>query len=71
MDGLRALEDELGAAPPRGVGERLSDEALERLAAEIRRARREQRAALEDASERALDHVPRLLRGIVRRVVGA
>jgi hypothetical protein len=60
------LAEELGAEPPEG----LTPAQRERLAGEIRRARREQRIALAEASERALDHVPRLLRGIVRRVSG-
>lgn len=70
MDGARALEETLGAPPPAGVVQALDDAELDRLAGTIRAARRAQRAALAEAADEALDHVPRLLRPAVRRVVG-
>lgn len=70
MDGARALEETLGAAPPAGVVEVLTDAQLDRLAGAVRAARRAQRRALAEAADEALDHVPRMLRPAVRRVVG-
>ena len=68
---MEELSTELGAAPPPGIVAALSDAELERLTAVIRGARRDQTEELRQASEKALDHVPRVLRGIVKRIVGA
>jgi hypothetical protein len=66
--GLRALEAELRASAPEGV-KRLSEAQLHDLAAAVRDARRRQAAELTAAGEKALGHVPRLLRTPVRRVL--
>jgi hypothetical protein len=66
--GLRALEAELRASPPRAV-KQLSQEQLQDLASAVRDARRRQAAELAAAGEKALGHVPRLLRAPVRRVL--
>ncbi len=47
----------------------LSPEHRQHLATLIRAAKQRQRAALADSTERALQHVPALLRGVVRRVL--
>jgi hypothetical protein len=65
--GLRALGDELRADVPEGLRE-LTDEQLTDLAAAVRDARRRQAAALAQAGERAFGHIPRLLRGPIRRL---
>lgn len=66
---LQALRKQLGDTPPPGV-RRLSDEALLDLAAAIRDAGRRQAVALDQAGERALERIPRFLRGPVRKVAG-
>ena len=66
-----ALRAELGAPPPKGLAAQLSDEESERLATTIHAAREHQRAALAQAGEAAFNHIPRLLRGPIRRLVGA
>jgi hypothetical protein len=66
---LKELAAELRAAPPEAL-ERLDDAQLHDLALTIRQARRRQAEELAAAGERALGHIPRLLRGPVRRVVG-
>ena len=68
-DGLKALADELRNTPP-GALSQLSDAQLHGLAAAIRDARHRQADELAAAGERALSHIPRLLRAPVRRVVG-
>jgi cytochrome c553 len=68
-DALSALREQLGAAMPDGLSE-LSDHELRHLAAAISEARHRQAQALAEAGERALGHIPRLLRGPVRRIVG-
>lgn len=67
--GREALAEALGATPPAGVGT-LADEELGELAAMVRAARTEQRRELQEALHAALDHLPRPLRGPVRRVFG-
>jgi hypothetical protein len=67
---IQALRKQLGDAPPLGLST-LSDEQLRDLAAAIEDARHRQAAALEEAGERALARIPRLLRRPVRKVVGA
>ncbi|HEX8976935.1 MAG TPA: hypothetical protein VF781_10520 [Solirubrobacteraceae bacterium] len=66
---LEALRAHLGDAPPAGLRS-LPDVHLADLADAISQARRHQREALAAAGDRALSHVPRLLRGPIRRVVG-
>ncbi len=64
------LEEVLGAEPPPGLAAAVAPEELDRLAAYVREARREQRRAIARAGEEALGHVPRVLRPAVRKVVG-
>ena len=66
--GLKALEAELRGKAPAGLC-RLSDEELRDLAEAIRSARRRQAADLAAALEESLSHIPKLLRGPVRKVV--
>jgi hypothetical protein len=68
-DGLRALQAELRAVPPAGLAS-LSNEQLNDLAAAVRDARRRQAAELQAAGDQALRHIPKLLRGPIRKVVG-
>lgn len=65
----RALEAQLDTKVPKGVAA-LSEEDLQDLADAVRAARRRQAAALAEAGERALNRIPRLLRGPVRKVAG-
>jgi hypothetical protein len=67
-DAKRELRAELGAAPPKGL-DALSDEQVADLAGALRTSRERQSAALEEAMEDALRHVPRLLRGPVRKMM--
>jgi hypothetical protein len=66
---LRGLEAQLGARAPEGLA-RLDAEHQRDLLAAVQEARRRQAAELEAASEQALRHIPRLLRGPIRRVMG-
>jgi hypothetical protein len=68
-DALTGLRSQLGAGAPDGLAQ-LSDEELRDLAAAVGDARHRQARALAEAGERALGHIPRLLRGPVRRIVG-
>jgi hypothetical protein len=68
-DGLRALEQELGGDVPLGLAE-LHSEHLQDLADAIAQARRQQAAEIAAAGDRALSHVPRLLRLAIRKVAG-
>ncbi len=63
-----ALDDELGGRVPDGL-ETLTDEELTSLAGVVRDAKRRQSQALDGAIEQALDIVPRLVRGPVRKVL--
>jgi len=63
--GLRALEGELRAKPPAGLGA-LNAAALEDLAEAIAGARRRQAEELARAGDQALRNIPRLLRGPIR-----
>lgn len=65
----RALEEQLGAKLPKGVGA-LAEDELEDLAEAVRAARRRQAHALAEAGERALSRIPRILRGPVRKAAG-
>ena len=66
---IKALTKQLGQQPPAGV-KALPEDELRELEAAIAEARHRQAAALEEAGDRALDRIPRLLRGPVRKVVG-
>jgi hypothetical protein len=66
-EGRKLLERELGMAPPAGLNE-LDDDQLAALAAAVREAKRGQAEALRKAADRALGHIPRILRGPVRAV---
>lgn len=65
----QALEAQLGASVPPGVRV-LSETELKDLAQAIQSARRRQTASLAEAGDRALNRIPRLLRGPVRKIVG-
>ena len=65
-----ALRDELGSAPPAGVVEALSEAEADDLANALADARRRQAAELRAAVHGAYDHVPRLLRGPIRKIFG-
>lgn len=62
-----AVERELAASPPSGLG-RLTPEQRDDLAGAIREAKRRQAAALAAAGEQALALIPRLLRRPIRRL---
>jgi hypothetical protein len=66
-EGRKLLERELGSTVPTEL-KQLGDADLADLAAAIRAAKRAQAAALAAAAERALGHIPRILRGPVRAV---
>jgi len=66
---LAQLAGELGASPPAAVAA-LSEAELEDLAGAVRDARRRQAAALARAGDEALGRLPRIVRGLVRRVIG-
>jgi hypothetical protein len=68
-DAFDALRAQLGGPPPEGL-KQLKPEDLRDLSAAVRTARRRQAQALTQAGERALAHIPRLLRGPVKRIVG-
>ncbi len=65
---VRALEAELGAAAPDGL-RALSDAQLDGLADLLREAKRRQSGALESAIDEALEIVPRMVRGPVRKIL--
>lgn len=67
--GLEALRAQLGDDVPAGLGQ-LSETQLHDLADAIHSARRRQAQAFAQAGERALDRVPRLLRGPIRKIAG-
>ena len=67
-EGLKALEAELRATIPDGV-RAIGDERLKDLAGAVTAARHRQTAALAAAGNQALGHVPKLLRGPVRKIV--
>lgn len=62
-----SLEEELRGPVPDGLRE-LTDEQRDDLADAITDARRRQAAALAEAGEQAFGHIPRLLRGPIRRM---
>jgi hypothetical protein len=65
---LEALRKQLNGEVPAALRE-LEPEHLEHLASAVHEARRRQGQALAQAGERAFSHVPRLLRGPIRRIV--
>ena len=68
-DALNGLREQLRGDVPPGVT-KLSDDDLRDLAHAIADARHREGEALAVAGGRALDRVPRLLRGPIRKVVG-
>ena len=68
-DGLTSLTEQLRECPPAGVGG-LEDVHLAHLASAIHSARQRQAQQLQAASAQALDRVPRVLRGPVKKIVG-
>lgn len=68
-DAYSALRAQLGDGIPEAV-RALAEDDLRHLAEAMQDARRRQAQALAEAGERALGHIPRLLRGPVRRIVG-
>ncbi len=68
-EALEALESQLRAKPPEGLSS-LTGEELEDLAGAVRKARHRQAAELQAAGEKAFGHIPRLLRGPIRKVMG-
>jgi hypothetical protein len=62
-----SLEDELPGPMPDGL-RGLTEAEREDLAEAIRDARHRQAAALAEAGEQAFGHIPRLLRGPIRRM---
>jgi hypothetical protein len=63
------LRAELGADPPPGLIASLEPEALDALTAAVRDAKARQRAALDQAGNDALSHLPGLVRKAVLRVL--
>jgi hypothetical protein len=68
-DALSALQQQLGAAPPNSLGT-LKPDDLQDLADAVLAARRRQTHELAAAGDAAFGHVPRLLRGPIRKVLG-
>ena len=68
--GLEALRRELGGRPPKGVAA-LGDGDLRTLAEAVDAARAEQRRAMAEAGEAAFNHIPRLLRIPLRKLIGS
>jgi hypothetical protein len=66
--GLRSLETELGGRAPDRL-EALSDEQLSEFSGLLRAAKTRQSDALQSAVEQALEIVPRMLRGPVRKIL--
>ncbi len=64
----RLLGPELGGNVPAGL-DALSADELDHFAGMLRVARRKQSQELEAAVEQALDIVPRLLRGTIRKIL--
>jgi hypothetical protein len=68
-DAFSALSAQLGATPPESLRE-LTEDELRDLGAAVADARHRQAAALAQAGDRALSHIPRLLRGPIKRIAG-
>lgn len=69
MSGHPALRRELGSAPPAAF-ETLTAQDGDRLAEALKAARLRQQAELDQALTRALEYVPALMRGPVRKILG-
>jgi hypothetical protein len=69
VDAFTSLSAQLRGPAPAGLRE-LSEDELADLAAALADARHRQAAALAEAGDRALGHIPRLLRGPIKRIVG-
>lgn len=67
--GVQQLREELRAEPPEPIAA-LGDEQLRHLAGAVRKAREHQSAELHDAVDSAYDHLPRLIRIPVRKLLG-
>lgn len=68
MSAVENLTHQLGAQPPAGLT--LSDVDRQQLADLIRTARKTQGEELQESLEKALEIVPRPLRGTARKVMG-
>jgi hypothetical protein len=67
-NGVRALESELGGRAPDGL-EALGEAQLRAFTDLLREAKRRQSEALQAATEEALEIVPRMARGPVRKIL--
>jgi hypothetical protein len=67
--GLERLSHQL-REPPGAAISALDDEHLAHLAGALHDVRVRQAEALASAAEQAMNHIPRLLRGPVRKIVG-
>lgn len=67
---LGELESQLRAKPPKSLGS-LSDDELADLVKAVRESRHRQAAELQAAGDKAFRHIPRLLRGPIRKIMGA
>lgn len=67
--GSTRLASALGARPPDALGD-LAPKDLADLAKALEQARSRQSVELDDAIRGSLDHIPRLLRGPARRLLG-
>lgn len=67
--GRDPLREQLGVTPPAGL-DVLEPAQRAALAKALRTARRDQSEALDQALAGALDHVPGMLRGTVKRMLG-
>ena len=68
-DAFTTLSAQLRAPVPDALRE-LSDDELADLSSAVADARHRQAAALAEAGDRALSHIPRLLRGPIKRIAG-
>ncbi len=68
-EAIAELRAQLRADPPPSLGA-LTSEKLSDLTAAVRDARRRQAAELQAAGDKAYGHIPRLLRGPIRKIVG-
>jgi hypothetical protein len=68
-EAIRALEGQLGGSAPKGL-RFLTGAELEALGEAVRDARHRQAAELQAAGEKAFGHIPWLLRGPIRKVMG-
>lgn len=66
---LQALEHALGGSVPSGLSA-LDAAAVQKLGDALQHARKTQRTQMTAATERSLQHVPFLLRGTVKKVLG-